>query len=194
MRTELSTHHIFVILDKFYPSPLWNPNLDGWLSCYISTCVHKHTPAHDPEKRIVGNLTHMYTIEHRWPLGFQYSTIHGLTWGTLACRVLVMEWVTGVKLSLLPPTEIQVLAKVGQEAFLTQLLDIGFFHGGVCHHCQCTVTRRHTWCLLYRCFHNFSYHFTGVVDVNSSVFCIWTLCKFGGWMQICVIEANHRFF
>lgn len=40
-----------------------------------------------------------------------------------------MEWVTGVKLSLLPSDEIRTLSKVGQEAFLTQLLDCGYFHG-----------------------------------------------------------------
>lgn len=40
-------------------------------------------------------------------------------------RVLVMEWVTGVKLASLPAAEIRALVKVGQEAFLTQLLDIG---------------------------------------------------------------------
>ena len=36
-----------------------------------------------------------------------------------------MEWVTGTKLSLLPKDEVRQLAKVGQEAFLTQLLEIG---------------------------------------------------------------------
>ena len=40
-----------------------------------------------------------------------------------------MEWVTGVKLTTLPQDEIKALARVGQEAFLTQLLEIGFFHG-----------------------------------------------------------------
>ncbi|GIL78183.1 hypothetical protein Vretifemale_7622 [Volvox reticuliferus] len=44
-------------------------------------------------------------------------------------RVLTMEWVTGVKLTTLSPGEIRGLVKVGQEAFLTQLLEIGFFHG-----------------------------------------------------------------
>ncbi|KAG2445070.1 hypothetical protein HYH02_008937 [Chlamydomonas schloesseri] len=44
-------------------------------------------------------------------------------------RVLTMEWVTGVKLTTLQPEEIRGLVKVGQEAFLTQLLEIGFFHG-----------------------------------------------------------------
>lgn len=44
-------------------------------------------------------------------------------------RVLTMEWVTGVKLTTLSPEEIRSLVKVGQEAFLTQLLEIGFFHG-----------------------------------------------------------------
>lgn len=44
-------------------------------------------------------------------------------------RVLTMEWVTGVKLTTLPPEEIRALCRVGQEAFLVQLLEIGFFHG-----------------------------------------------------------------
>ncbi|KXZ46166.1 hypothetical protein GPECTOR_46g235 [Gonium pectorale] len=44
-------------------------------------------------------------------------------------RVLTMEWVSGVKLTTLEPAEIRGLVKVGQEAFLTQLLEIGFFHG-----------------------------------------------------------------
>lgn len=44
-------------------------------------------------------------------------------------RVLTMEWVTGVKLTTLPPDEIRDLVGVGQEAFLVQLLEVGFFHG-----------------------------------------------------------------
>lgn len=44
-------------------------------------------------------------------------------------RVLTMEWVTGVKLTTLPGHEIRELVGVGQEAFLVQLLEIGFFHG-----------------------------------------------------------------
>lgn len=40
-----------------------------------------------------------------------------------------MEWITGVKLTTLPPNEVRSLVKIGQEAFLTQLLEIGFFHG-----------------------------------------------------------------
>jgi predicted unusual protein kinase regulating ubiquinone biosynthesis (AarF/ABC1/UbiB family) len=40
-----------------------------------------------------------------------------------------MEWVTGVKLTTLPGEELRALAKIGQEVFLTQLLEIGFFHG-----------------------------------------------------------------
>ncbi len=44
-------------------------------------------------------------------------------------RVLVMEWVPGVKLTRLPPEEIRELVPVGQAAFLTQLLDMGFIHG-----------------------------------------------------------------
>jgi predicted unusual protein kinase regulating ubiquinone biosynthesis (AarF/ABC1/UbiB family) len=47
----------------------------------------------------------------------------------LCRRVLVMEWVTGVKLTTLEPVELRRLVGVGQAAFLTQLLDIGFFHG-----------------------------------------------------------------
>lgn len=44
-------------------------------------------------------------------------------------RVLTMDWVGGVKLTSLPPEEVQELIKVGQEAFLTQLLVVGFIHG-----------------------------------------------------------------
>eukprot|EP00798_Chlamydomonas_sp_ICE-L_P018062 gene18062-24485_t len=44
-------------------------------------------------------------------------------------RVLTMEWIEGVKLTSLEPHEIWTLAKVGQTAFLFQLLEIGFFHG-----------------------------------------------------------------
>ncbi len=40
-----------------------------------------------------------------------------------------MEWVTGVKLTTLPAEEIRALVKVGQAAFLTQLLEIGLIHG-----------------------------------------------------------------
>ena len=43
-------------------------------------------------------------------------------------RVLVSEWVDGVKLSECPPAEIKELIKVGQEAFLVQLLQLGVFH------------------------------------------------------------------
>lgn len=45
-------------------------------------------------------------------------------------RVLTMEWITGVKLTSLQPEEVRALVKVGQESFLTQLLSIGFMHGG----------------------------------------------------------------
>lgn len=44
-------------------------------------------------------------------------------------RVMTMEWITGVKLTTLPPDEIRDLVGVGQEAFLVQLLEVGFFHG-----------------------------------------------------------------
>lgn len=40
-------------------------------------------------------------------------------------RVMTMEWVTGVKLTQLPSPQIRDLVKVGQEAFLVQLLEIG---------------------------------------------------------------------
>lgn len=40
-----------------------------------------------------------------------------------------MAWVTGVKLTTLPQPELRALVKTGQEAFLTQLLEIGFLHG-----------------------------------------------------------------
>jgi len=40
-----------------------------------------------------------------------------------------MEWVTGVKLTTLEPAEIRSLVGVGQEAFLVQLLEVGFLHG-----------------------------------------------------------------
>jgi predicted unusual protein kinase regulating ubiquinone biosynthesis (AarF/ABC1/UbiB family) len=39
-----------------------------------------------------------------------------------------MEFVRGVKLNSLAPAEIRRLVKVGQEAFLAQLLEIGFMH------------------------------------------------------------------
>lgn len=42
---------------------------------------------------------------------------------------MTMEWITGVKLTTLPPDEIRDLVGVGQEAFLVQLLEVGFFHG-----------------------------------------------------------------
>ncbi|XRB04337.1 AarF domain-containing protein kinase [Pycnococcus provasolii] len=44
-------------------------------------------------------------------------------------RVLVTEFVDGKKLSQCEPAEIKVLTKVGQEVFLTQLLDFAFVHG-----------------------------------------------------------------
>eukprot|EP00448_Togula_jolla_P013946 CAMPEP_0170579030 /NCGR_PEP_ID=MMETSP0224-20130122/5770_1 /TAXON_ID=285029 /ORGANISM="Togula jolla, Strain CCCM 725" /LENGTH=846 /DNA_ID=CAMNT_0010902035 /DNA_START=10 /DNA_END=2550 /DNA_ORIENTATION=- len=44
-------------------------------------------------------------------------------------RVMLSKWVNGVKLSSLPPQELRDLIGVGQELFLTQLLELGFFHG-----------------------------------------------------------------
>mmetsp|Transcript_6338 Transcript_6338/g.15184 ORF Transcript_6338/g.15184 Transcript_6338/m.15184 type:complete len:662 (+) Transcript_6338:167-2152(+) len=49
--------------------------------------------------------------------------------GLTSRRVHTMEWIQGVKLTTLPPEEIRSFVKVGQEAFLTQLLEIGYFHG-----------------------------------------------------------------
>ena len=43
-------------------------------------------------------------------------------------RVLVTEWIDGVKLSDCPKDEIRELIGVGQECFLVQLLQVGFFH------------------------------------------------------------------
>ena len=43
-------------------------------------------------------------------------------------RVLVSEWIDGVKLSECEPSEIRELVGVGQECFLVQLLQVGFFH------------------------------------------------------------------
>ena len=44
-------------------------------------------------------------------------------------REFVMELGTGVKMPRLAPEEIRRLVATGQEAFLTQLLEVGFFHG-----------------------------------------------------------------
>jgi len=43
-------------------------------------------------------------------------------------RVLVSDWMDGVKLSECPPEEIREITKIAQEAFLTQLFETGFFH------------------------------------------------------------------
>jgi len=43
--------------------------------------------------------------------------------------VLTMEWIPGVKLTTLGAPELNALVAVGQEAFLTQLLEVGFIHG-----------------------------------------------------------------
>ena len=43
-------------------------------------------------------------------------------------RVLVSEWIDGVKLSECEPSEIRELVGIGQECFLVQLLQVGFFH------------------------------------------------------------------
>ena len=41
-----------------------------------------------------------------------------------------MEWIEGVKLTTLSPEEIRDLVKVGQEAFLVQLLEVSATNGG----------------------------------------------------------------
>ena len=43
-------------------------------------------------------------------------------------RILVTEWVEGVKLSTCEPEEIVDFTSIAQEAFLVQLLQVGFFH------------------------------------------------------------------
>ena len=43
-------------------------------------------------------------------------------------RILVTEWVEGVKLSTCEPDEIAEYTPIAQEAFLVQLLQVGFFH------------------------------------------------------------------
>jgi len=43
-------------------------------------------------------------------------------------KLLVTEWIDGCKLSDCPPDEIREFVAVGQECFLTQLLQVGFFH------------------------------------------------------------------
>ena len=43
-------------------------------------------------------------------------------------RVLVSEWMDGKKLSDCPPEEINEVTAIAQEAFLTQLFELGFFH------------------------------------------------------------------
>jgi len=44
-------------------------------------------------------------------------------------RVMVSEWANGTRLTDLEPAETRALIAAGQEVFLTQLLDIGYFHG-----------------------------------------------------------------
>ncbi len=44
-------------------------------------------------------------------------------------RVLVSEWMDGRKLSECDPNEIAEVTAIAQEAFLTQLFGLGFFHG-----------------------------------------------------------------
>mmetsp|Transcript_3840 Transcript_3840/g.11450 ORF Transcript_3840/g.11450 Transcript_3840/m.11450 type:complete len:761 (+) Transcript_3840:40-2322(+) len=44
-------------------------------------------------------------------------------------RLLISEWVDGIKLTKASPEQIKDLIDIGNEAFLTQLLDWGVFHG-----------------------------------------------------------------
>lgn len=45
-------------------------------------------------------------------------------------RILVSEWVDGKKLSECTPQQIADVTPYAQEAFLTQLFEVGFFHAG----------------------------------------------------------------
>jgi predicted unusual protein kinase regulating ubiquinone biosynthesis (AarF/ABC1/UbiB family) len=47
-------------------------------------------------------------------------------------RLLVSEWMDGTKLSDCTPEEIAEVTPAAQEAFLTQLFEVGFFHAGTC--------------------------------------------------------------
>merc|ERR1719484_263376 len=60
----------------------------------------------------------------RAPRGYVPAVYEDLT----TPRLLVSEWLDGVKLSELPAAETRRLIDVGQEAFLIQLLELGFFH------------------------------------------------------------------
>ena len=53
--------------------------------------------------------------------------------GLLCRRVLVMEFIRGQSLASLPKHEIRSLVEVGQNAFLVQLLDVGYLHAGQHH-------------------------------------------------------------
>ena len=62
-------------------------------------------------------------------------------------RVITTEWVNGVKLVESSQSQIQKLIPVGVELFLTQLLDMGFFHADP-HPGNLYVTDEGTLCLL----------------------------------------------
>ena len=66
-------------------------------------------------------------------------------------RVLVSEWMDGVKLSECPPEEIAKVTAVAQEAFLTQLFGLGFFHGETFFECQIFFCRRQQFIFLTTC-------------------------------------------
>ena len=54
-------------------------------------------------------------------------------------RILVMEWVTGVKLTTLPQAELRALVAAGQQSFLTQLLEV-CAHDDVLSSCKSPCT------------------------------------------------------
>ena len=47
-------------------------------------------------------------------------------------RILVSEWMDGTKLSSVPSDTVKEVTPLAQEAFLTQLFELGFFHAGMC--------------------------------------------------------------
>ena len=60
--------------------------------------------------------------------GVKGITVPKVYEGMCTRRVLVSEWMDGVKLSECSPEEINEITPIAQEAFLTQLFQFGFFH------------------------------------------------------------------
>jgi tRNA A-37 threonylcarbamoyl transferase component Bud32 len=81
-------------------------------------------------------------------------------------RILTMEWVTGVKLTTLPAEEVRELVGVGQEAFLVQLLEVGFFHGDP--HPGNLLKVRHVMLL---CVMSFCYVSRGMFSIKAACSC-----------------------